>query len=307
MKTVKQVMSTTIVVTLALVIAPTAAISQEKIPEPTKTPQPIPSCAVSDDIMISSSIFKKPTVKLSDKLDEDGLVVVIGLLHDDGLPNTGEDPFGTHDYLAATIWQSAGPFHGYPEFFYLYSNGYHYKGLQGDISSCLSEFNDTIIVLGEDDANFTATSPNAWWELRGVPYNGRSIRLDGGSGEDVLVGGDGTDVFWGGDGDDRLLGKKGNDYIHGGLDIDLMMGGSGNDVITGCGNATCSVMDKEDADHADGGSGTDRLWLGEYSTAMCGSGYDYFTKGAYFKHGCEATAAAPPLVPKTIKNIAVKQ
>jgi Ca2+-binding RTX toxin-like protein len=167
----------------------------------------------------------------------------------------------------------------------------------------LSEFNDTIIVLGKNDANFKASSPTAWWELRGVPYNGRSVRLDGGSGEDVLTGGDGTDVFWGGDGDDRLLGKKGNDYLHGGLDIDLMMGGSGNDVITSCSDADCSLMDDQDADHADGGSGRDRLWLGDHSTAVCGAGYDYNTQGAYFKHGCEANASAPSLVPKVKKSL----
>ena len=69
-----------------------------------------------------------------------------------------------------------------------------------------------------------------------------AVNLDGGSGNDTLLGGDGPellvggngkDVLTGGAGDDRLFGKNGVDSLDGGLDDDVLSGGNGRDILTG--------------------------------------------------------------------------
>jgi Ca2+-binding RTX toxin-like protein len=83
--------------------------------------------------------------------------------------------------------------------------------------------------------------------------------LDGGDGndlligstiEDVLIGGDGDDLLSGYQNNDRLFGSAGNDLIIGSWGEDTLVGGSGDDVLRGHG----------DSDLLDGGSGNDRLY-----------------------------------------------
>ena len=66
--------------------------------------------------------------------------------------------------------------------------------------------------------------------------------LVGGSGHDVLMGGAGDDMVWGGSGHDVLVGGSGRDGLHGergrdvligGLDIDMLQGGQGDDLLLG--------------------------------------------------------------------------
>ena len=55
--------------------------------------------------------------------------------------------------------------------------------------------------------------------------------IEGGSANDVIVGGGGAmDILYGNAGDDDLTGGTGNDYFDGGAGADKMTGGAGNDV-----------------------------------------------------------------------------
>jgi Ca2+-binding RTX toxin-like protein len=55
----------------------------------------------------------------------------------------------------------------------------------------------------------------------------------GGLGRDELIGDGGNDVLIGGEGDDFLNGGAGNDVIEGGLGADSLSGGAGDDTLTG--------------------------------------------------------------------------
>ena len=61
------------------------------------------------------------------------------------------------------------------------------------------------------------------------------LDLDGGAGNDLLIGGDGADVLRGGTGNDTLLGKFGNDVVLGenGNDLLIVNHGDGSDFLEG--------------------------------------------------------------------------
>src|SRR5262249_62028398 len=58
-----------------------------------------------------------------------------------------------------------------------------------------------------------------------------SAWLDGGSGNDVLLGGCGNDVLLGGTGNDLLRGGDGRDILIGGAGRDTLRGGSSGDIL----------------------------------------------------------------------------
>ena len=86
--------------------------------------------------------------------------------------------------------------------------------------------------------------------------------IDGGAGDDVIVGSDVVDTISGGDGNDRITGFRGNETINGGLGNDVMVwnNGEGNDInvggagidetliVTGTGDDNMTVVAERRAD-----------------------------------------------------------
>jgi len=63
------------------------------------------------------------------------------------------------------------------------------------------------------------------------PLFARPVQLNGGDGDDVLVGGKGRDLLLGGNGNDQLVGGAGNDILIGGVGADALDGGLQNDLL----------------------------------------------------------------------------
>ena len=83
--------------------------------------------------------------------------------------------------------------------------------------------------------------------------------IDGGGGDDTIIGGNLGDSLAGGTGDDLLVGGGGGDTLNGGSGDDVVFGGSGNDLlIGGSGNGN---------DSYDGGEGVDTI---QYTSAVSG-------------------------------------
>ena len=78
---------------------------------------------------------------------------------------------------------------------------------------------------GDDDVRFQLPAKAKFAKLRNT--------IDGGNGNDVIVGSAGRDTIFGGRGRDTLSGGAGNDLIDGGAGADVISGGKGNDSITG--------------------------------------------------------------------------
>jgi Ca2+-binding RTX toxin-like protein len=101
--------------------------------------------------------------------------------------------------------------------------------------------------------------------------NGNYYALDGGAGNDLLVGGPERDWIYGGAGADRLFGAGGDDEMSGGDGDDAYDGGPGNDSIlewakeeTGDNLSRASALGPPTYgnDIASGGTGNDRIELG---------------------------------------------
>ena len=84
------------------------------------------------------------------------------------------------------------------------------------------------------------------------------MALNGGSGDDVIIGSNGNDTIDGGDGFDSILGGGGNDSILGGDGGDTIDGGDGLDSIIG-GNGDDSLLGGNDNDAIEGQSGNDTI------------------------------------------------
>ncbi len=95
--------------------------------------------------------------------------------------------------------------------------------------------------------------------------------VDGGAGDDVLSDFGGNDSISGGDGDDSLLGASGDDSLFGGADNDSLYGGDNADLLQGdAGN-----------DVLDGGAGTDNMFGGVGDDSFSGGdGNDSMTGGS---------------------------
>jgi Ca2+-binding RTX toxin-like protein len=87
-----------------------------------------------------------------------------------------------------------------------------------------------------------------------------SAKMDGGDGNDTLVGGSGADHLLGGAGDDTLLGKGGIDQLFGGDGNDTLTGGDANDQAFGEGGNDRLIWNPgDDTDLNEGGDGIDTV------------------------------------------------
>ncbi len=103
--------------------------------------------------------------------------------------------------------------------------------------------------------------------------------IDGGAGNDHLVGSDGNDQLLGGTGNDLLYGLKGNDLLSGGDGDDRLAGGAGDDILDGdAGND--ELHGEAGADTLFGGAGNDLIWADSQSDLLASlDGDDYASGG----------------------------
>ncbi len=93
--------------------------------------------------------------------------------------------------------------------------------------------------------------------------------LEGGVGQDQLLGGDDNDQLIGGDGDDVLFGEDGNDALFGGADDDVLLGEDGDDALFG----------DEGEDQLLGGAGADALFGGGGDDVLRGGNHNDVLNG----------------------------
>jgi Ca2+-binding RTX toxin-like protein len=109
--------------------------------------------------------------------------------------------------------------------------------------------------------------------------------LNGGRGNNTLIGGAGADILYGGDATNRLVGGAGNDILNGGYfenSINTLLGGGGDDTLVGgIGNSTLDGGDGNDyldssatIGTVNGGAGDDRIIASIGSKIDGGDGID---------------------------------
>ena len=96
--------------------------------------------------------------------------------------------------------------------------------------------------------------------------NGDRNRIDGGAGDDILLGrlgddrldgGAGNDELFGEGGNDTILGGDGHDILSGGDGVDFLNGGAGNDTIYGGAGSETTIVGGDGDDLISAGSGND--------------------------------------------------
>lgn len=101
---------------------------------------------------------------------------------------------------------------------------------------------------------------------------GANDTLNGGGGNDIILGMDGNDTLNGNGGDDVLIGGRGNDVLNGGAGSDRLMGGVGNDILNGgTGNDTYvfGLADGNDTiNEASGNGAADRIVIATRGEAL---------------------------------------
>ena len=80
---------------------------------------------------------------------------------------------------------------------------------------------------------FNLTSGDDFFVASEVAPTAKSVIVNAGAGDDVVIGTLGNDFIFGGDGNDQLIGDAGNDFISGGAGDDMIAGNSGTDILSG--------------------------------------------------------------------------
>jgi Ca2+-binding RTX toxin-like protein len=123
--------------------------------------------------------------------------------------------------------------------------------------------------------------------VRVRPSVTQTMTIEGGDGNDLIVGSQQRDLIYGGDGHDRLLGQGGNDSIDGGSGGDWIEGGSGNDRLSGAdgvdiifgGSGDDQIHGGDGGDYLIGGSGDDDLYGGGGADWIFGDATDEYPEG----------------------------
>jgi hypothetical protein len=113
--------------------------------------------------------------------------------------------------------------------------------------------------------------------------------LDGGQGDDVILGSDAPGRLQGSGGDDRVDGRGGADKLYGGDGSDVLVGGEGDDELVGV-----EAPAPDGADRLDGGPGDDLFSVDPADELTCGPGLDRRWAGDVplaLPAGCEAVTA----------------
>lgn len=112
-------------------------------------------------------------------------------------------------------------------------------------------------------------------------------QIDGGAGNDSLLGRGGADTLLGGAGADVLDGGAGNDRLYGDTEADRLTGGDGNDLLDGgAGNDT--LLGGAGVDSLIGGAGNDSLTGGlDADTLTGGLGTDQFIHAGFAVDGTD--------------------
>jgi Ca2+-binding RTX toxin-like protein len=120
--------------------------------------------------------------------------------------------------------------------------------------------NDTITFLGLDPLFATSITVNEASGNNRIDTSAlaRGVTVNGGLGNDTILGGSSADNLTGGAGFDSLLGGVGNDSLDGGNDNDTLNGASGNDLLLG-GTGNDQIIAGAGNDSLNGGDGNDLL------------------------------------------------
>ncbi|GGA34073.1 Hint domain-containing protein [Neptunicoccus cionae] len=159
----------------------------------------------------------------------------------------------------------------------------------GDEAGTLTDGSDTatfsnmeVLVLTEQADTVDASASNSGVSIEGgggddvIVGSAGGDSLDGGAGADSIDGGDGADTVYGGAGADTLSGGGGADTVYGGGDVDMIDGGAAADLLYG-GDGADSITGGDGTDTLYGDAGSDVLYLGRSDLAYGGDGDDTFT------------------------------
>lgn len=111
-----------------------------------------------------------------------------------------------------------------------------------------------------------------------VGENVGSANLNGGDGDDTILGNTGADRIDGGDGNDVLRGLDGNDTLIGGRGKDTLFGGAADDLLDG-GDQNDRLLGGDGDDTLLGGRGNDRLFGEEGLDSLLGGTGDNLITG----------------------------
>jgi Ca2+-binding RTX toxin-like protein len=124
------------------------------------------------------------------------------------------------------------------------------------------DFTGSSLTLGDQafEAGIREVTGGNGWDFIDfeADYDGVSVKVNGGAGEDYITTAGGDDTINGGDGKDTINGGDGNDTINGGADNDTINGDAGIDTING-GAGNDLIFGGDGADNITPGLGTDTI------------------------------------------------